>query len=75
MDERFVGIIADELEIKNLENITRESTLNSMGADSLDTIEIVIKLEEEYQIEIPDDFEPKNLGELYDYVQTHRKDR
>ena len=73
MDEKFVGIIVKELDIKNLENITSESTMKTLKADSLDTIELVMKLEEEYQIEIPDSFEPNNLGELYDYVQKEHK--
>lgn len=73
MDEKFIKIIADELDIKNLESITRESTMKTLEADSLDTIEMVMKLEEEYKIEIPDSFEPKNLGELYDYVQKEYK--
>ena len=53
--ERLKAIIAEKLERDPAELQAEMSFVHDLGADSLDTIEIVMALEEEFQIEIPDD--------------------
>ncbi|MDD5192718.1 MAG: phosphopantetheine-binding protein [Candidatus Nanoarchaeia archaeon] len=62
MDERFKEIIVEGLKLDNLEKITDEATFDSLGADSLDTVEISMLLEDEYKMVFPDDYKPANLG-------------
>ena len=53
--ERVVDIVADQLGVDK-EKIKRETSfVNDLGADSLDTVELVMELEEEFDINIPDD--------------------
>ena len=70
MNQKIIGIVAEQLHIKP-DGITTESTLESLGADSLDQVEIIMKIEEELNIKIDDaqleNF--KNLGQLISHVQ------
>ena len=53
--ERVKGIVMDQLEVED-ERVTPEANFaNDLGADSLDTVELVMALEEEFDIEIPDE--------------------
>ncbi len=51
------------------------SFVNDLGADSLDTVELVMALEEEFDIEIPDEEAEKiqTVGQAIDYIKTHKK--
>ncbi|MEB3248902.1 MAG: acyl carrier protein [Merismopediaceae bacterium] len=54
--EKVKAIVVDQLEIEDLEKIKPESNFaNDLGADSLDVVELVMALEEEFDIEIPDE--------------------
>jgi len=64
-------IIAKQLGVK-LEEVTPQATfIDDLGADSLDTVEIVMTLEEEFKIEIPDEDaeKMKNVGEAIKYIE------
>ena len=55
------------------ETITRETDLmNDLGADSLDLVELIMTLEEEYGVSATDDsiYENKTVGEISDYIET-----
>lgn len=53
--DRVKKVVVDQLEV-DPENVTAESSFtNDLGADSLDTVELVMALEEEFEIEIPDE--------------------
>lgn len=53
--EKVKKIVAEQLEVKE-EQVTPEASFaNDLGADSLDTVELVMALEEEFDIEIPDE--------------------
>ena len=55
IEERVIDIVAEQLGVEK-EKIKRESHfVNDLGADSLDTVELVMELEEEFDISIPDD--------------------
>ena len=60
----------NEAEIKN-----ESSFVDDLGADSLDTVELVMALEEEFEIEIPDEEAEKitTVQQAIDYVSTHIK--
>lgn len=79
--------MADEIESKVKEIIVenlgvdagtvtpQSSFVNDLGADSLDTVELVMALEEEFDIEIPDEEAEKiqTVGQAIDYIKTHKK--
>ena len=55
VDEKIRGIIAEQLGVKPEEVTPEASFIDDLGADSLDTVELVMALEEEFSIEIPDE--------------------
>lgn len=70
---KVADLIADKLSIEK-SRITKESTLADLGADSLDLVEIIVKMEEQFGIEINDqDAEHmNNVGQVVDYIQARR---
>jgi len=54
ISERVIDVIAQQIGVEP-ENVSRSSTMQSLGADSLDTVEAVMELEEEFDISISDD--------------------
>ena len=72
--ERVKDIVADNLGVDR-EKITPETSfVNDLGADSLDTVELVMELEEEFEITIPDDQAEKikTVGEAIDYIEREQ---
>ena len=70
--KRVKNIIANTLEIDDVESITMEtSIMNDLDADSLDAVEVMMALEDEFEIEIPDeDAETfKNIGDIVRYIE------
>jgi acyl carrier protein len=73
IEERVKKVVEEQLSV-NQDQITREASfIDDLGADSLDTVELVMALEEEFGIEIPDDEAEKitKVGEAIDYIQAH----
>ena len=71
VDERVKKIIAEQLGVEE-EQVTLEAHfVEDLGADSLDTVELVMALEEEFEIEIPDEDAEKILtvGKALDYIK------
>ena len=70
VDERVIGIVAEQLGI-GVDEINNESSfIDDLGADSLDTVELVMALEEEFDIEISDE-EAENISTVQtaiDYI-------
>jgi len=67
------ALIADELGLK-LEDIKPQSSfIDDLGADELDTVELIMKLEEVFEIEIPDEDagKLKTVQQVYDYLVAH----
>ncbi len=52
---KVISIIAEQLGVKKEEVTTQSSFIDDLGADSLDTVELVMALEDEFGIEIPDE--------------------
>jgi acyl carrier protein len=54
-EEKVISIIAEQLGVKKEEVSAQSSFIDDLGADSLDTVELVMALEDEFGIEIPDE--------------------
>lgn len=75
IEERVKKIVAEQLGVK-LEEVTNEASfVDDLGADSLDTVELVMALEEEFETEIPDEDAEKisTVQSAIDYVTAHSK--
>ena len=73
--DRVKKIIVDQLGVEE-ETVTSEASfVDDLGADSLDTVELVMALEEEFGIEIPDEDAEKitRVREAVDYIEKHSK--
>lgn len=71
VEERVKDIVAEQLGVDK-EKIKRESNfVNDLGADSLDTVELVMELEEEFDISIADDAAEKiqTVGEAIEHIE------
>jgi acyl carrier protein len=71
VEERVIDIVAEQLGVSK-DQITRETSfVNDLGADSLDTVELVMELEEEFDINIPDDAAEKiqTVGQAIDHIE------
>ena len=68
--EKVKEIIADQLGVKKEEVTDEAKFIDDLGADSLDTVELVMALEEEFGIEIPDEDAEKmvTVGEAIKYI-------
>ena len=69
--DRVIDIVADQLGVDR-DKITPDTHfVNDLGADSLDTVELVMELEEEFDINIPDDAAEKiqRVGEAIDFIE------
>ena len=71
VDERVKKIIGEQLGVEEDEVTSEASFVEDLGADSLDTVELVMALEEEFGIEIPDEDAEKILtvGKALDYIK------
>lgn len=70
---KVTSIIAEKLNM-DVQNINAQSTLQDLGADSLDMVDIIMKIEEEFGIEINDEDAEKlhNVQDVIDYVHELR---
>ncbi|MCV2502081.1 MAG: acyl carrier protein [Candidatus Lightella neohaematopini] len=73
IEERVKNIIAEQLSIKKEDIVNSSSFVDDLGADSLDTVELVMALEEEFNIEIPDEEAEKitTVQAAIDFIQSH----
>ncbi|MGC9374352.1 MAG: acyl carrier protein [Bacteroidales bacterium] len=72
---RVKAIIVDKLGVDENEVTPEASFTNDLGADSLDTVELIMEFEKEFNISIPDD-QAENIGTVGDatkYVEEHAK--
>ena len=75
VQDRVFDIVAEQLGVSR-DQLTRETSfINDLGADSLDTVELVMELEEEFDVNIPEDEAEKirTVGQAIDYIEkTHK---
>ena len=75
VEERVKQIIVEQLGADEAEVTPTASFVDDLGADSLDTVELVMAFEEAFEIEIPDEDAEKiqTVKNAIEYVQTHAK--
>ena len=75
IEARVKKIVAEQLGINEADVKTESSFVDDLGADSLDTVELVMALEEEFECEIPDEEAEKitNVQQAIDYIKSHLK--
>ena len=73
VDERVKKIVIEQLGVKEEEVTNTASFVDDLGADSLDTVELVMALEEEFECEIPDEEAEKitTVQQAIDYVNAN----
>ena len=71
VEERVVAIVAEQLGADKEKITEKTSFVNDLGADSLDQVELVMELEEEFDITIPDDAADKiqTVGQAIEYIE------
>ena len=76
VQEKIKQIIVDELGVDEAEVTENARFIEDLGADSLDLVELVMRFEEEFDIEIPDEDSEKiqSVRDAYSYVEQHKKD-
>jgi acyl carrier protein len=73
IEQRVKKIIAEQLGVNEAEIKSESSFVDDLGADSLDTVELVMEFEEEFDITIPDEEAEKiqTVGQAIDYIEQH----
>jgi acyl carrier protein len=73
VEERVKKIVVEQLGVKEEEVSNESSFVDDLGADSLDTVELVMALEEEFECEIPDGEAEKitTVQQAIDYIEHH----
>ena len=75
IEQRVKKIVAEQLGVNEADVKNDSSFVNDLGADSLDTVELVMALEEEFETEIPDEEAEKitTVQLAIDYAKAHAK--
>lgn len=73
--EKVKGIIVEQLGVAENAVTMEASFIDDLGADSLDIVELIMALEEEFDIEIPDADAEKivSVGDVVDYIKDHKE--
>ena len=75
LNEKVTNIIVDKLSVEEPRVVPEASFLDDLGADSLDTVELIMEFEEEFDLEIPDEDAEKitTVGAALEYIKNHAK--
>ena len=75
IEEKVISIVSEQMSVDKGEIRRETSFVNDLNADSLDTVELVMELEDEFDINIPDDEAEKlqTVGQAIDYIQAQNK--
>ena len=75
LNEKVTYIIVDKLSVEESRVVPEASFLDDLGADSLDTVELIMEFEEEFDLEIPDEDAEKitTVGAALEYINNHAK--
>ena len=73
VEQRIKKIVAEQLGVNETEVKNESSFVDDLGADSLDQVELVMSLEEEFECEIPDEQAEKihTVQQAIDYINSH----
>ena len=74
MLEQIVEMIARQLRVDSGEITPETSIMEDLGADSLDIVELLMAIEDDFDIKVPDEDVPnlKTVGNIVDYVESHK---
>lgn len=74
IEQRVKKIVAEQLGVNDADVKNESSFVNDLGADSLDTVELVMALEEEFETEIPDEDAEKiaKVSDAINYINSHK---
>lgn len=77
VEQRVIKIVAEQLGVNENEVKKEQSFVDDLGADSLDTVELVMALEEEFEAEIPDEEAEKitTVQQAIDYIEAQIKEK
>ena len=77
IEAKVKNIIADQLGVGEDEIKPESSFIEDLGADSLDIVELVMAMEEEFEVEIPDEEAEniKTVGDAINYINTHKHEK
>ena len=75
VEERVIEIVSEQMGVAKDQVSPETSFVNDLGADSLDTVELVMEFEEEFDITIPDEEAEKiqTVGQAIQYIEEHTK--
>ena len=75
IEERVKAIIVDKLGVDEAEVTAEASFTNDLGADSLDTVELIMELEKEFGLQIPDDQAEKiaTVGDAVNFILSNKE--
>ena len=75
VEQQVKAIVAEQLGVKAEQVVNDASFVDDLGADSLDTVELVMALEEEFGHEIPDEEAEKlqSVGDVFKYIEESRQ--
>ena len=75
LNEKVTNIIVEKLSVEESRVVPEASFLDDLGADSLDTVELIMEFEEEFDLEIPDEDAEKitTVGAALEYINNHVK--
>ena len=75
VEQQVKAIVAEQLGVKQEQVTNDASFVDDLGADSLDTVELVMEFEEEFDITIPDEEAEKiqTVGQAIQYIEEHTK--
>ena len=73
IEEKVIQIVTEQMSVDKTEISRETSFVNDLNADSLDTVELVMELEDEFDLTIPDDEAEKlkTVGQAIEYIQAH----
>lgn len=74
VEEKMIDIIAEQLSVPKEKVVPTASFVDDLGADSLDLVELVMAMEEEFNVEIPDEDSEKmkTVGDAINYINTKK---
>ena len=76
IEKRVKEIIAEQLKVDDVANVTNEASfIDDLGADSLDTVQLIMELESEFDNEIPDEESTKikTVQDAIDFIKANAK--
>ena len=71
--DRVIAIVSEQMNVAKEKVSLETSFINDLGADSLDTVELLMEMEDEFSVQIPEDEAEKiqTVGDAVDYISRH----